>query len=37
MPQENLERLWPHLEPVDLVLAEPVPVEHVYFHVAGMI
>src|SRR5712691_4319662 len=34
----TLERLQPHLEPVELVVAEPVdPTEHVSFPVSGMI
>jgi CRP-like cAMP-binding protein len=38
LPPQSGERLHPHLEPVALVLAEPVqPAEHVYFPVAGLI
>jgi CRP-like cAMP-binding protein len=38
MPAESLERLQPHLEPVALVLAEPVQAgKYVHFPVAGLI
>ena len=38
LPSDTLRRLQPHLEPVELVLAEPVDqTEHAYFPVSGMI
>ena len=38
MPHQSLERLRPLLEPVELVLGEPVPQDgHVYFPLEGMI
>jgi CRP-like cAMP-binding protein len=38
LPAESLERLQPHLEPIALVLAQPVDAdENVYFPISGMI
>jgi CRP-like cAMP-binding protein len=38
LPPQSIERLQPHLEPFELVLAGPVPpAEHVYFPISGLI